>query len=119
MVERWVVRVEVKKASFWLERIMSGEAAKGYLNALGSGEEAGDVEEGMGVLRERTKMDGLDLSKLVRQVKSASVLEGDELTRLTPAGLSESEAAPQSQCRVTITADHSRSFPSFAIDEEV
>ena len=35
MVERWVVSVEVKKASFWLERIMSGEVAKGYLKSLG------------------------------------------------------------------------------------
>ena len=65
MVERWVVRVEVKKASFWLARIMSGEVAKGYLNALGPGDEAGDVEEVMGVLRVRTT---IEASKPVRKV---------------------------------------------------
>ena len=59
MVERWVVRVEVKKASFWLARIMSGEVAKGYLNALGPGEAEDDVDEDMGVLRKRTTIEGL------------------------------------------------------------
>lgn len=59
MVERWVVRVEVKKASFWLARIMSGEVAKGYLNASGPGEAEDDVDEDMGVLRKRTTIEGL------------------------------------------------------------